>query len=490
MTHSTTTDTTTAELERALAAAHAAAPALAATNPGERAEWLDAMADALDAAAPRLLPVASAETHLLDSRLSGELLRTTFQLRLFGQILRDGSFLQATIDHADAAWPMGARPDLRRTLRPIGPVAVYAASNFPFAFSVAGGDTASAIAAAAPVIVKANPGHPGLSRLTATIVGEILARAGAPEGTFALVEGFAVGGGLVVDPRITAASFTGSLAGGRALFDLAVGREHPIPFYGELGSVNPVFVTPAAAAARANEIAAGFLGSVSLGVGQFCTKPGLLFVPESSKLPAIAARLATDVPAGPMLNEHISGGYTRVLETLAAHPAVTVLAGGVVSGPSQAPTLLQTTAAQLLANLHELTVECFGPTTMLVTYTSEDELLSAASAFDGQLTASVQAENGDAVGGRLVDLLAPVVGRVLWNGWPTGVSVTYAMQHGGPYPATTAAGFTSVGTASIERFLRPVSYQGVPADVLPPELRDDNPLGVPQRVDGVLQPRR
>jgi NADP-dependent aldehyde dehydrogenase len=246
-------------------------------------------------------------------------------------------------------------------------------------------------------------------------------------------------------------------------------------------------VTPAAASARSEEIGAGFLASVSLGVGQFCTKPGFLFVPESSTIPAIVERLAGDYAPAPMLNDHISDGYVETLGRLARHPAVRVIAGGLADGAHQAPTVLQTTARELLADPRGLMVECFGPTAIIVTYANQDELLAAAGAFDGQLTASVQGEADDAIGRSLVRLLTPSVGRLLWNGWPTGVSVTYAMQHGGPYPATTASGFTSVGTTSIERFLRPVSYQGVPNDILPPEVLDDNPWGVPQRVDGVLR---
>jgi NADP-dependent aldehyde dehydrogenase len=366
---------------------------------------------------------------------------------------------------------MGARPDLRRTVRPIGPVAVYAASNFPFAFSVAGGDTASAIAAGAPVVVKGNPGHPQLSALTAELVAAALRSAGAPDGTFAIVYGLETGSRLVLDPRITAASFTGSLAGGRALFDLAVGRDHPIPFYGELGSINPAFVTPEAAHARAEEVVTGFLGSVSLGVGQFCTKPGLLLLPASIDFASTVHLFVEGVAAQPMLNEHIRTGYLRTLRTLAEHPAVRVVAGGEQAGEDQAPTILTTTAGELLANAEELMVECFGPTAIIVTYTDPAELLAVADAMDGQLTASVIGEVGEAVAARLVLMLAGRVGRVLWNGWPTGVSVTHAMQHGGPYPATTHSGFTSVGQASVRRFLRPVTYQDVDEAALPPELR-------------------
>jgi len=478
-------ETSAADFERILVAADAAAPALAETPPSVRAEWLDAAADALDARADELVELALAESHLTETRLRGELVRTTFQLRLFGDELRDGGYLRATIDTADPDWPMGARPDLRLTVRPIGPVAVYAASNFPFAFSVAGGDTASAIAAGAPVVVKGNPGHPRVSALTAEVFSGALRSAGAPDGTFDIVYGLQTGSRLVVDARISAASFTGSLAGGRALFDLATGRDHPIPFYGELGSVNPAFVTPSAAEARADEILNGFLGSVTLGVGQFCTKPGLLLLPASVDYAPVVRRIVDEAGAQPMLNEHIRDGYLRALSTLAGHPAVRVVSGSEQGGIDQAPTILTTTAGELLANADELMTECFGPTAIIVTYDDPAELLAVAGAIDGQLTASVMGESDDELARRLVALLAPSVGRVLWNGWPTGVSVTYAMQHGGPYPATTSPATTSVGMAAIDRFVRPISYQNAPQDVLPPQLRDDNPWGVPQRVDGI-----
>jgi NADP-dependent aldehyde dehydrogenase len=487
-------ETSAVDFERILSAAQACAPALADTSPTVRAGWLNAVAAALDARTDDLVQLARVESHLPEARLRGELVRTTFQLRLFADEVREGGYLAATIDTADPDWPMGARPDLRRTMRPIGPVAVYAASNFPFAFSVAGGDTASAIAAGAPVVVKANPGHPQLSALTAEIVRAALGAAGAPDGTFDIVFGLETGRRLVVDARITAASFTGSLAGGRALFDLAVGRDHPIPFYGELGSINPAFATPLAAEARAEEIITGFLGSVALGVGQFCTKPGLLLLPASVDFAPVVRRVVDAVPPAPMLGDHIREGYLRVLHSLAGHPAVRTVAGGRSGegggdGDAQAPIILTTTAAELLANADQLMVECFGPTAIVVTYTNPSDLFAVAGAIDGQLTATVLGETDDEVAARLVTMLAGSVGRVLWNGWPTGVSVTYAMQHGGPYPATTSPTTTSVGMAAIERFLRPVAYQGVPQEVLPPQLRDDNPWSVPQRVDGVRRPR-
>jgi NADP-dependent aldehyde dehydrogenase len=480
-------DTPPEELDRLMAAAAQAARVLVGARPADRAGWLEHLATRLDAAAEELVPLAARETHLGVDRLRGELKRTTFQLRLFAEILRDGSFLQATIDHADPAWPMGPRPDLRRMLRPIGPVAAYAASNFPFAFSVAGGDTASALAAGCPMLLKANPSHPELSAATGVHVSGALGEAGAPDGIFAVVMGFETGIALVTDARIRAASFTGSLRGGRALFDLAVSRPEPIPFYGELGSVNPAFVTPDAGVQRADEVATGFVDSMSLGNGQFCTKPGLLFVPTDSGLEERVAALAGERPAAPMLSEHISSGYFEALERLVDRPGVRVIAGGVNPEGDPAPTILATTVSDLLADPEALTQECFGPAALVVSYRSADELLAAAGVFEGQLTATIHSTGREHVTSALLDVLTERVGRVVWNGWPTGVSVTYAQHHGGPYPATTSVQTTSVGTAAIDRFLRPVTYQDAPDDVLPPALQEANPWRLPRRVDGVLQ---
>jgi NADP-dependent aldehyde dehydrogenase len=482
------TDTTPEALDRVLDDAVAAAAVLRARTPVERAGHLRAAADALDAAADRLLPLASEESHLPLPRLTGELKRTTFQLRLFADEVEAGAYLHATIDHADPGWGMGPRPDLRRMLVPLGPVAVWAASNFPFAFSVAGGDTASALAAGAPVVLVAHPGHPRLSAATAEVLVAALEGAGAPHGVFALVEGQEAGRALIVDPRIAAGAFTGSLRGGRALFDLASGRETPIPFYGELGSVNPAFVTTAAAATRAEAVAEGFAASMALGVGQFCTKPGLLFVPADSPIPGLVAERLAQVAGAPMLNDRIRSGYGEALAALAAHEVVEVLAGSADPSADPAPTLLRTSAAEVLADPRPLTAEVFGPAALVVEYDDDEQLLAAARVLEGQLTATVQGEPGDQVVPALLDVLSERAGRVLWGSWPTGVSVTYAQQHGGPYPATTAVGTTSVGTAAIERFLRPVAYQDLPESVLPEPLQDANPWGVPQRIDGTQHP--
>jgi NADP-dependent aldehyde dehydrogenase len=479
-------ETSAALYEATLDRADSAARLLAETTPTERATWLDAIADALDAASSGLVPVAVAETHLGTDRLSSEVKRTTFQLRLHAGVLREGSFLGATIDHADPDWPPAPRPDIRRVLRAIGPVAVYAASNFPFAFSVAGGDTASALAAANPVIVKVHPGHPTLSAHVGELVTAALRDRGAPDGTFGLVSGLETGRRLITDPRIRAGAFTGSLRGGRALFDLAVSRPDPIPFYGELGSLNPAFVTATAAAERAEQIADGFVASLTLGVGQFCTKPGVLFAPADSGLPTLIAERLAAVAGAPMLNDGLRAGYGEMLAELAGRPGVTVLAGSATPGADPEPTALEVAAGTFLDEGSALAVEVFGPAALIVRYRDDAELLACAASFDGQLTATIHGTDGDRVVPPLLAELTERAGRVLWNGWPTGVAVTDAQHHGGPYPATTAVRETSVGTAAISRFLRPVAYQGLPDELLPPALREANPWGLPRRVDGVL----
>jgi NADP-dependent aldehyde dehydrogenase len=474
------------EVDAVVNASALAAELWATTTLSQRRSALEAVADTLDAHADELVGLAIRESHLTESRLRGELGRTTFQLRLFGEVLGEGSFLDARIDHADAAWGMGPRPDLRRVFEPVGPVVVFAASNFPFAFSVAGGDTASALAAGCSVIVKAHFGHPELSRVTGTLLAQALSAAGAPRGLFALVFGEDAGRRALTDPRVKAGSFTGSIAGGRALLDLANARPEPIPFFGEMGSINPVFVTRAASELRATEIAVGLVGSFTLGAGQFCTKPGVVFVPERSAI--IGHLVQTELPpAASLLNVFIQRGYRAALSGLAGHPQVHILAQGTQTfGTPPTPTVLTTTLAAVLADPDVLLAECFGPAVLIVTYRDETDLLTAARAIDGQLTATIAGQDDDPIVPELLRLLARKAGRLLWNQWPTGVSVTHAQQHGGPYPATTAAASTSVGTGAITRFLRPVAYQGFPDGLLPVALDEHNSLGIPRRVDGKL----
>jgi NADP-dependent aldehyde dehydrogenase len=456
-------------------------------NAPMRAQALRAIADAMDAAVDDLVPIGREETALAGARLTSELARTTYQLRRFAEVIEEGSQFEATIDSADPDWALGPKPDLRRLLIGIGPVAMYSASNFPFAFSVAGGDTAAALAAGCPVIVKAHSGHPRLSKAVAAIVTEQLAAVGAPAGTFGLVVGLEAGKQLITEPGVKAGAFTGSVGAGRALFDAACARPEPIPFYGELGSINPAFVTAAALEARRDAIVEGFVASYTMGAGQFCTKPGFLFVPAGHDVPEALAAAVRGVGAATLLNDRIASGFADVLSSLRSVDGVEVLVEGEIVGRDAGPTLLATDVPTLLANKDALLEECFGPTAIVVSYAGEQELLDAAAAFSGNLTATVHAEEHEAAGlGELLHLMRERAGRLLWNGWPTGVAVTWGMHHGGPYPAATGSLFTSVGQTSIRRFLRPVSYQGMPDAALPKVLRRDGAPPIVRRVDGQL----
>ncbi|MBT2499081.1 aldehyde dehydrogenase (NADP(+)) [Agromyces sp. ISL-38] len=482
----TTTDTATrASLDEVADAARRAFAVTVASTAVERAAWLTGVADALDANGPELIALADEESHLGTARLTGELARTTSQLRLFAEAVVEGSYLEATVDHPNST-TIPPRPDLRRMLRPLGPVAVFSASNFPFAFSVAGGDTASALAAGCPVIVKGHSAHRRLSRRTADVVASALTAAGAPDCVFGLVEGRETGVALVQHPSVRAVGFTGSLHGGRALFDLASGRPDPIPFYGELSAVNPVLITTAALDARADELAAGLAASFTLGAGQFCTNPGVVFVPAGT---GFAERVGEAVGATapvPMLTDGIAAAFADGLAGLAAHDGVTVVAGDAAQRPGTgSAVVLSTTTAAVLADPSALLAECFGPSTLVVEYDRVDDALDAIRAIGGSLTATVHAEPGEELGG-IVEVLTEIAGRVLFAGWPTGVAVSWAQQHGGPWPSTTSI-HTSVGVTAVRRFLRPVAYQDAPDAVLPPELRESNPLGIPRRVDGVLR---
>jgi NADP-dependent aldehyde dehydrogenase len=449
-----------------------------------RAGLLRATAGFLEAARPQIVAVADRETALGEQRLNGELTRTCFQLRLFAEVLHEGSYVEATIDHAGPT-PMGPRPDLRRMLVPLGPVGVFGASNFPLAFSVPGGDTASALAAGCPVVVKAHPSHPATSRLCFELLADAVRETRAPEGTVGLVHGGAAGTDLVRHPAIRAVAFTGSYRGGRALFDLANARPDPIPFYAEMGSLNPLVVTPAAAGERAEQIAEGYVASFTLGAGQFCTKPGLAFVPAGEageRLRGETARRVRGLGGTVLLNAGIREGFQEGVERLTGRPGVEVAATG--DGPLS-PVLFTVRARDFGGPLLE---ECFGPAGVLVEYAGEEELLAALSTLTGNLTATVHTGVEEiALPGRLAAVLREKAGRLVWNGFPTGVAVSHAMHHGGPHPATSNPLHTSVGTTSIRRFLRPVAWQEAPAAVLPPELRDADP-GIPRRVDGVLVP--
>jgi NADP-dependent aldehyde dehydrogenase len=449
-----------------------------------RAALLRRIADRIDAHAGELAALADTETALGEARLTGEVARTTGQLRLMADAVEEGSFLEVIVDPADpGATP--PRPDLRRMLRPIGPAGVFSASNFPFAFSVAGGDTAAALAAGCPVVVKAHSGHVLTSARTGALVAEALEDSGAPPGTFAVVYGREAGRLLVTDPAIKAVGFTGSLAGGRALYDLAVARPDPIPFYGELGSLNPVVVTPAAVAARGPEIVTGFAGSFTLGAGQFCTKPGLLLLPAGHGLGPALAEAVADVPPAVLLTPAIKEGFGDATDRLAAGDGVQVLAGTPDTAPLALPARLYTASAAAVVADPALLDECFGPASLVVEWSSEDDLFAVLDVISGSLTATIHAEPADdeLLAQRLLARLRRLAGRIVWNGWPTGVAVTWSMHHGGPWPATTDPLHTSVGVTSLRRFLVPVVYQNTPPALLPAPLRDPS---LPHRTGGRL----
>jgi NADP-dependent aldehyde dehydrogenase len=481
-----TEQTTPDQVDEIARQAADAAPSLEQLGRPFRAGLLRALADALEADRDRIVELADRETALGTTRLNGELTRTCYQLRLFAEAVEEGGYLEAIIDHVGDT-PMGPRPDLRRMLVPIGPVAVFGASNFPLAFSVPGGDTAAALAAGCPVVVKAHPSHPATAQRVFEVMRDAAARAGAPEGTIGLVHGQDAGVALVRHPAIKAVGFTGSLTGGRALADMAAARPEPIPFYGELSSLNPVVVTAAAVAERADAIGRGLAGSATLGAGQFCTKPGIAFVPagpDGDRLRDAAAKAFSELGEMFALNGGIAQHYSEGTERFAAHPGLTELAaaGGDANGFSLRPRVFSTDTSKLD---ELLTQECFGPVTILVSYSDEADLLAALRRLPGSLTATVHIGESDDVSG-VLDVLRPKAGRLLFNGFPTGVAVAWAQQHGGPWPATNTL-HTSVGITSMRRFLRPVAWQDAPQSVLPAELRDD-PGGavVPRRVDGTL----
>jgi NADP-dependent aldehyde dehydrogenase len=466
-------ETTDADLDAIVASAVAAAPAWGAgTALATRAQALEAVADALDDRAGELAAIADTETALGGERLIGEVARTTVQLRMFAAVLRDGSYVDAVVSAA-----VGVVPDVRRVSRPVGPVAVFAASNFPFAFSVAGGDTASALAAGCPVVVKAHEAHPVTSDVTAEVVTGALAWAGAPAGTFGLVHGVEAGLRLLQHPDIAAAGFTGSTAGGLALARICAERPVPIPFYGELGSVNPCVVLPGAAFSRPAGVATGYVASLTLGVGQFCTNPGLLFVPEDVGLLSAIAEAVGASAGGPMLSGRIFAGYEDAVAEAEDHPGVSELAAGRPgAGPWGAtPRVFQLTLKEFAADLAVLSRERFGPAGLVITYPSVADLLPVIAALAGNLVGTVHADDESPedldLARQVIGVLEHVAGRVVFNGWPTGVAVVPAQHHGGPWPATTVPAYTSVGTAAIRRWRVPVAYQNFPPELLPPALR-------------------
>ncbi|MDI1336009.1 MAG: aldehyde dehydrogenase (NADP(+)) [Lacunisphaera sp.] len=482
---------TTEDVDRAVQLAAAAAPAWARLSGPDRGKFLAAIADKLEARSDILVARALQETGLPEARLKGEVARTAGQLRLYGATAARGDWLDARIETARPDRQPLPKPDHRSLLRPLGPVVVFGSSNFPFAYSVAGGDTASAFAAGCPVIVKAHPAHPGTSEMVGRLILHAVRECGLPEGTFSLLfdAGFEVGQALVQHPLVKGVGFTGSLKGGRALTDLAAARPEPIPVYAEMGSINPVFILPGAIAERAAGLVEGLYASSTVGVGQFCTNPGLIVLERSPAAAQFVKDLATRLAAtveGVMLTPGIRKNFVASTTARAHLPGVKVLAqGNAMSMCSAAPVWFETDAQTFLGN-HALSEEIFGPSSVVVMCQNRAEMLAVAHELEGTLTATLHAGAAEAPAqGELVDVLAAKAGRVILNGYPTGLEVSPAQVHGGPYPATSDGGrSTSVGTRALYRWTRLVCYQGFSDDLLPPELQNANPLKLLRMVNG------
>jgi NADP-dependent aldehyde dehydrogenase len=464
-----------AHVDAAARAAEAAFGEYANKTRAERAGFLDRIADEIEARGARITAIGTSESGLPAGRLEGERGRTTGQLRLFAQHIRDGAYLDRRHDAALPDRTPAPRPDLKMVQRPIGAVAVFGASNFPLAFSTAGGDTAAALAAGCTVVVKGHSAHPGTGEIVAEAIKAAIDATGMPGGVFSLVQGGTreTGTALVQHPLIRAVGFTGSLGGGRALFDLCAARPDPIPFFGELGSVNPMFVLSHAAKARGTGIGTGWAGSLTMGAGQFCTNPGIAVVEKGAAGDAFveAARAALASSAEQvMLTDGIADAYRRGKQRFDARNAVRPVLITECRGRNATPNLYETDAAAFLQDA-DLREEVFGPLGLVVRVDSDDDMLALARGLDGQLTVTLHMDDGDtAVAQRLVPVIERKAGRLLVNGFPTGVEVADAMVHGGPYPASTNFGATSVGTLSIRRFLRPVCYQNMPDALLPDDL--------------------
>ncbi len=462
-------------VDRACQAAEAAFWSYGYASREERAAFLDAIADEIEARGDAITEIGTSETGLPEARLQGERGRTTGQLRLFASHILKGDYLDRRHDPALPDRQPLPRPDLKLIQRPIGPVAVFGASNFPLAFSTAGGDTAAALAAGCPVVVKGHSAHPGTGEIVAEAIHAAIRRCGIHPGVFSLIQGGRrdVGQALVQHPLIRAVGFTGSLAGGRALFDLCCSRPDPIPFFGELGSVNPMFLLPHALAARGVEIARGWAASLTMGAGQFCTNPGIAVVidgPDADTFTTAATEALSPVGAQVMLTEGIAAAYRQGRDRIAATAGGRAVLTSVCDRRNATPCLYATTGAEWLAN-HALGEEVFGPLGLIVRVADAAEMEAVARSLQGQLTCTLHLDTGDtARAQRLMPILERKAGRVLANGFPTGVEVADAMVHGGPYPASTNFGATSVGTLSIRRFLRPVCYQNIPDALLPGDM--------------------
>jgi alpha-ketoglutaric semialdehyde dehydrogenase len=486
------TDSDQPDVAAATAAAAEAFAAYRATSPAERSAFLDTVAAEIEADKDAIIVAAVRESGLPEARITGEVGRTTGQLRMFAGVVAQGDHLGVRIDPALPDRTPLPRADIRQRMVPLGPVAVFGASNFPLAFSTAGGDTASALAAGCPVVVKGHPAHPVTGTLVARAITRAVEKSGLPAGTFSFVlGGIETGQELVADPRITAVGFTGSRGGGLALVRAAAAREVPIPVYAEMSSINPVVVLPGALAS--NDVAAfaeAYVGSLTLGSGQFCTNPGLLFLPageQGDELLRAAGEAVAAATGQTMLTPGIAEAYRTGTATLRDVAGVRVVAEGTAAGDlAPAPQVVETSALE-----HPVTDEVFGASGVVVRYADVADLLPRLEALEGQLTATVHLDADSDADTEQAAALLPVLelkaGRILFNGWPTGVEVGHAMVHGGPFPATSDSRTTSVGSLAIERFQRPVAYQDVPAALLPDAVRDDNPWGLLRRIDGSLE---
>lgn len=471
------------DVAAACEAAEAAFPIYRSLPLEKRAEFLEAIASEIENLGDDLIVAAMRESGLPRARLEGERGRTTGQLRLFANVVRSGNWMGLRIDPALPDRQPAPRPDLRLRNIPVGPVAVFGASNFPLAFSTAGGDTASALAAGCPVVVKGHPAHPATGALVAGAIAKAVASCGLPSGVFSHLVGPGndLGGALVADPRIAAVGFTGSRTGGLALVKIAQSRPVPIPVYAEMSSINPVLLLPAALKQRGKQLGEQFVGSLTMGCGQFCTNPGLILAIEGEGLSDFVEAASSAVlgaPSQTMLTSGIREAYEHKVEDMGANGAVTTLARANAA-------FFETTAERFIADA-TLGEEVFGPASLLVRCRDEADLANVLKVLEGQLTATLQMEPEDeGLAARMLPLLERKAGRILANGWPTGVEVAHAMVHGGPFPATSDGRTTSVGSLAIDRYLRPVSYQNLPQAVLPPELRDDA-AGAPRLLDGKL----
>jgi 2,5-dioxopentanoate dehydrogenase len=485
---------TTEELEVAVRLSAGAFEIYQRVSGRDRGAFLRTIAAKIESIAAEIIERAAQETALPQGRLQAETARTCAQLRLFAQVAEEGSWVQARVDHADPNRKPAPKPDIRSMLRPLGPVVVFGASNFPLAFSVAGGDTASALAGGNTVIVKAHAAHPGTSELVGRAVQESVRECGLPEGVFSLLfgSGSQIGTALMKHPQVRAGGFTGSRTAGRILMDVAASRPEPIPFYAEMSSTNPVFILPGALRERGENIATGLHGSFTLGAGQFCTKPGMVFLPQSAEADAFAQKLQQLVGGSTpfhLLTKAIHSSYDSAIAARKKETSVKLVAEGPQGAADKSfaanSVLFETDAGSFLDS--HLDAEIFGPTTLLVRHSSRDQVLAIGRGLEGHLTATIHGTEQDLREfADLIAILENKVGRLVFNSFPTGVEVTHAMVHGGPYPSTSDGRSTSVGSQAIFRFTRLVCYQGFPDSALPESLQNGNPLGIWRMVDGEM----